>query len=345
MNIIDYIKKHKDEDFNTYKFTEVDNLILSLLSYIDFTNIVGAFKKNKISLQEAAHKINQSKQNQHSTFFIHTLKMLNLMKDTKRYSNLKLYNYMKIVNKDMQFGALTIKLNDNSIFVSFAGTDTSIIGWEEDFKMAYLYPGASQKYAATYLNKTIGLFDRNISIGGHSKGGNLAICAAMNANFWIKRKIKNIYNNDGPGFLKDQVESKNYKSIAPKIKMYVPKESIIGMLLYNIDNYKVVKAKGFNIIQHNAFLWQCNHNEFISDIQSKRSKNLRNKLSQKLEQLPLNKRIEVITNLFNIFKKLEITDAQNIKIKDLFKLMKGFKELDKNTQNLLVELVIIIFIK
>ena len=51
---------------------------------------------------------------------------------------------MYIVNSEMQFGALTMKLPDKSTFIAFAGTDSSIVGWEEDFKMAYMYPGAGQ---------------------------------------------------------------------------------------------------------------------------------------------------------------------------------------------------------
>ena len=40
-------------NFNEFKFTEVDNLIFSLLPYINFTNIVPAFKSKKITLEKA----------------------------------------------------------------------------------------------------------------------------------------------------------------------------------------------------------------------------------------------------------------------------------------------------
>ena len=213
MNIIDYIKKNKNHTFKELPFNEVDNLILSLLTYIDFTDIVPAFKKEKITLKEAAEKISDKKKSFRGLFISNTFKMVQIMKDSKRYQDILLYNYMKIVNSDMQFGAMTMKLPDKSIYISFAGTDSSIIGWEEDFKMTYLYPGASQKYASIYLNKAIGLLDKNIRIGGHSKGGNLSICAAMNSHFYIRRKIKEITNFDGPGFLKKEIESELYPII------------------------------------------------------------------------------------------------------------------------------------
>lgn len=345
MNILDYIKKHKDEDFKTFKFTEVDNLIFSCLPYINFTNIVPAFKKEKITIKEAAKLISLENKKHRGIFEANTYKMLELMATTKRYGNSYLYNYMNVVNKEMQFGALTIKLNDNSIFVAFAGTDTSIIGWEEDFKMAYLYPGASQKYATIYLNKALNVLDHHVRIGGHSKGGNLAISAAMNANILIRKKIKTIYNNDGPGFLKEQMESKAYKKINSKIKMYVPESSIIGMILYHTENYTVVKAKGINIFQHDAFNWLCDSSNFIKSKQSKRSKNLETRLTKKLEELPVNDRLNLVKNIFDIFKINNVTDAKDIKIKKLLNLIKSFNKLDKETKNLLFELILIIFIK
>lgn len=345
MNIIDYIKKNKDKTFQELPFNEIDNLIYALLPYIDFTNIVPAFKSKKVTLKEVALKLRGKKKDFRGMFIGNTFKMLEIMKDSRRYQDTLLYNYMKVVNSDMQFGAITMKLPDYSIYVAFAGTDTSIIGWEEDFKMTYLYPGASQKYASIYLNKAIGLLDKKVRVGGHSKGGNLAICAVMNSHFWIRKKVKKINNFDGPGFLKKEIESKVYQKIEPRIKMYVPKESIIGMLFYNTLDYVVIKSKGLRILQHDAFNWQCKNTEFIRDSQSKRSKALQQKLTKKLEELTLDERTLLVNNLFNIFKNNNIKDTKEIKVKEIFKLIKEFKKLDKETQNLLTELLIIIFVK
>ena len=345
MNIIDYIKKNKDKTFNELPFNEIDNLIYALLPYIDFTNIVPAFKSKKVTLKEVALKLREKKNDFRGMFIGNTFKMLEIMRDSRRYQDTLLYNYMNVVNSDMQFGAITMKLPDNSIYVAFAGTDTSIIGWEEDFKMTYLYPGASQKYASIYLNKAIGLLDKKVRVGGHSKGGNLAICAVMNSHFWIRKKVKKINNFDGPGFLKKEIESKVYQKIEPRIKMYVPKESIIGMLFYNTLDYVVIKSKGLRILQHDTFNWQCKNTEFIRDSQSKRSKALQQKLTKKLEELSLDERTLLVNNLFNIFKNNNIKDTKEIKVKEIFKLIKEFKKLDKETQNLLTELLIIIFVK
>lgn len=345
MNIIDYIKKNKDKNFTEFPFTEVDSLILSLLPYIDFNGIIEPFRRKKKTITNAAIKLEKENKIKPVFFIRNVYKIFLLMKNTKRYGNILLYNYTNIINAEMQFTALSMKLPNNTIYIAYAGTDTSISGWEEDFKLAYLYPGLSQKYASTYFNKTVSLFDRNVIIGGHSKGGNLAICAAMNARSYLKLKITSIDTFDAPGFLKEQIESKEYQNIKNKIRMYVPKDSIIGMLLYHETNYTVIKAKHFNILQHDAFTWECDESKFIRDKQTKRSINLEKKITIKLEELSIDKRMKVVNDLFTIFKKQHIKDTKDIKIIDLIKLFKDFKAIDEDTKNWLVEFLLILFIK
>lgn len=345
MNLIEYVNTVKNDDFKTKTFNEVDALILSVLPYIPFDNIVPAFKKDAITIKDAVKKLDKDLLKAKGTFIGNTFKLIDAMASSIRYQNILLYNYMYIVNTEMQFGALTMKLPDKSTFIAFAGTDSSIVGWEEDFKMAYMYPGASQKYATIYLNNAIKLLDRNIRIGGHSKGGNLAISSAMNTKFYIKPRIKQIYNFDGPGFLKEQIESKEYRAIEKKIKMYIPEQSIIGMILYHTSDYKVVKAKHFSILQHDAFNWKLDNNGFILSKQNKRSKNLEKRLTQKLEEISIPERLNLVENMFNLFKKNDIKDTKEIKINSVFKLIKSFKELDKETKNQLIEFLIILFIR
>ncbi len=345
MNLIDYVKKNGYKDFKEKKFNEVDALILAVIPYVPLNDIVPPFKKKAITIKECVKKLDKNLMRAKGIFVVNSFNLLEAMADSPRYQNILLYNYMYIVNLEMQFGALTMKLPDKSTYIAFAGTDTSIIGWEEDFKMAYMYPGAGQKYASIYLNKAIKLLDRNIRIGGHSKGGNLAISSAMNAKFFIKPRIKEIYNFDGPGFLKEQFESKEYKTLEKKIKMFIPEQSIIGMILYHTPDYKVVKAKHFSILQHDAFNWKLDNNGFILSIQNKRSKNLERKLTQKLEKLSVPERLQLVENMFNLFKKNDIKDTKEIKLNSVLKLIKSFRELDKETKNQLIEFLIILFIK
>ena len=160
---------------------------------------------------------------------------------------------------------MTFKVNKKFIYVSYEGTDHLLSGWKEDFELAYKFPIESQKYAIEYLNKTIGFFDKNIVIGGHSKGGNLALVASMYAKKSIKKKIIKIYSNDGPGLRKKEIESKEYKSIEEKYIHIIPNYSVVGLLLRHTSNYKVIKSTRKDLMAHSIMTWQINNTELDLD--------------------------------------------------------------------------------
>ena len=95
-----------------------------------------------------------------------------------------------------------------------------------------------------------------------SKGGNLAIYSAVKSEDDIKERIIDVYNNDGPGFDKNMIESNEYRQMLPKIKTIVPYHSFVGMLLEHEEDYKVVKSNQKGIMQHDAMSWQIMGNAF-----------------------------------------------------------------------------------
>ena len=118
--------------------------------------------------------------------------------------------------EEMQFFAVTVLMPDNTIFLSYRGTDDTLVGWKEDFNMSFKSHIASQLDSVKYINDIAKKYQNNIRIGGHSKGGNLAVYAAVFANEDIKPRITNVYNNDGPGFADDITNTKEYKEIFVK---------------------------------------------------------------------------------------------------------------------------------
>ena len=108
------------------------------------------------------------------------------------------------ISQQTQYAAETFQLPDGTLLVAFRGTDDSLTGWREDFNMAFTYPVPAQKQAADYLEKVGRLWpNARIMLTGHSKGGNIAIYAAMNARDQIKDRIERIYAFDSPGFNQD----------------------------------------------------------------------------------------------------------------------------------------------
>ena len=61
-------------------------------------------------------------------------------------------------------------------------------------------------------------------LGGHSKGGNLAMYAAIREQT-IQPAITRVYNFDGPGFRPSFYERYDCTAILDRIHTYVPKDS------------------------------------------------------------------------------------------------------------------------
>ncbi|MBQ4347238.1 MAG: DUF2974 domain-containing protein, partial [Firmicutes bacterium] len=98
----------------------------------------------------------------------------------------------------------------------FRGTDHSLVGWKENFNMSYEDVVPSQRDAMYYLDKMAQEYKGNIRLGGHSKGGNLAIYAAAHCRVKVRERIFAIYNNDGPGINEHEVKNPDYIELEPK---------------------------------------------------------------------------------------------------------------------------------
>ena len=306
-----YIKEYGDKTFNEEKINEIDNVILSSIVYLNFDGIVPKNKKS-ISLCEAGniflYKYNYFDVSKLGIAQKVSYKILKQIVNTKRYKDIQMYNYKYIWDTDTQFGAVCFKVKKKFIYVAFEGTDNLLSGWKEDFQMAYEFPVPSQKLAVKYLNENIKLFDKNIIVGGHSKGGNLALVSSMYCKNRINKKIKQIYSNDGPGLKKEQIESENYSKIRDRLIHLVPNYSYVGVLLRN-DKFTVIKTNRKDFMAHAVSSWQVNKNEFIRENLSSISDSFRKSLLKWLDEHDLNQREKMIST---VFKTLEESGIKNL---------------------------------
>ena len=269
-NILDYIEWRGDLSMEVSPFNEVDNLILSEFSYLDMSDIVSSnVNQEPVPLHIAVTRFFEEKsQNKESLGLIlptAILDMAKLMAKSVRYKDLLLWGYVNQVDRttEYQFSAICIDIDRKTTFVAYRGTDDSIIGWKEDFNMAISTNVPSQIFATKYV-ETISKINKNkLILGGHSKGGNLAVYAAAHCNLKINKRIIKVYSNDGPGFCAGFLSSKEYAGIKDRVVSIVPKSSIIGMLLEHIEDHTVVASSSRGVFQHDGFSWSVKGNEFI----------------------------------------------------------------------------------
>lgn len=342
-SIKEYIKYYKDISFQEISFNDVDSMLFTQFIYADFAGIIPSDKGRYILFSDAARLFLRKYDDdikKAPKFIREVYELIYLLKDAKRYANIKMYHYVKIVDDEKQFCGYTLRFH-GKVYVAFEGTDTSLIGWKEDFMLTNVFPVPAQRMAMEYLNETIGLFDNEVYVGGHSKGGNLAMTAVMLANSRLRLKIKQVYNFDGPGFRTKEFGTNAYSRMAKKLKMFVPEDSTVGMLLLHTPKYEIIKSNVSGLWQHNPLTWECFGGIFISGMLTSRSASLEKSNIDFIASLNEEERAKIIDTIFTIFDKLGIKDTSQIKVPKLNQAITLIKEitiLDSDSRRKLVTL-------
>jgi len=354
-NFMDFIEWRGDVDLKTSPLNEVDALILCHMEYNNIDNLVPtSFTKNGITLRELAYRFATApdfltRSDVGAMINPLTVNLLQAAGESVRFGSLKLCGYTNIIDtkREEQFSAVTYVLGDKSFFIAYRGTDDTIVGWKEDCDLGWKETVPSQQDALAYLEKASRHLRGDILIGGHSKGGNLAVYAAANAGDKTKRRITSVFNNDGPGFKEGFFESEKYKSISSRTYTFVPQLSLVGMLFSHADDYVTVESDERGLHQHDPFSWHVSAHHFVekpdTDEQSKVIGRTVNGWFNELSEE--NKEIFVKT----IFGILKDTDAKtNSELtanwwNSILKMLKAMKELDPKTRDIIFKTVQLLF--
>ncbi len=268
--LFDYLDWRGDLSFDASPMNEVDSLILSQISYMDFEGIVPEeLGGEPISLAAAAREYLRRHKGEipylGKILPPQTVSLTARAAKTGRFGSLILCGYVNHVDDEAQtqFSAMTFLSERGRAYLAYRGTDDTLVGWKENFNMSFMMPVPAQLEAVSYLERMANALAGDLYLGGHSKGGNLAVYAAVKCDPSIKNRILGVFNNDGPGFDRPFVESKEYESMRGKIRTLVPQSSVVGMLLEHEENYEVVQSSASGLLQHNAFSWEVLGNRFI----------------------------------------------------------------------------------
>ena len=267
--VFDYLRWRGDLSFAQDPFNEVDNLILCIICYLNFRRFRTLRSKDPakaVKMGDVCRRMTK-KDEQLGLSWHDYIPLMEQAAQTRRFADTALFafTYENDTKKEMQFEAISFLLPDNSVFVSYMGTDTSLVGWKENFNMSYLQTVPAQKRAAEYATEIARACpNRILRLGGHSKGGNLAAWAAIHLPEDIRdRQLADAYNNDGPGFQKGLLNTEAYQTVAKKIHTYVPESSIVGVLLEHAEDYAVIDSSNRAVLQHEPLSWQVEGNHFV----------------------------------------------------------------------------------
>ena len=306
-DLFDYLKWRSDVPFSIAPFNDVDNLILAELAYSDFSGLVPSDGK-PVPVSEIYERFFQIHSREDilndTSFTARAPLLMESMVTGGRFGNMQLCRYVDDLDeeKTAQMSAVTYLLDDGTIYVAFRGTDSTLVGWKEDFDIGCLTETRGQLLAVSYLNLIAETFDAPIRIGGHSKGGNFAVYAASFCKPEIQARILSVYSNDGPGFREEVTEMSGYLRILPKVCKIIPDTSMIGMLLTDKATRRVVKSNAFGILQHDAFSWSTERDRFEPAEPSELGELLNNILASWIDGMDDGFRNSVTDTIFDAFE-------------------------------------------
>ena len=347
-NVCDYVKWRGDLSIEQSEFNEIDNLILSRFSYFPFDKII---KENEVvTIKELSERFKKQDIRKLPILWKDDVDLFPLMGESERFGKLLATKYINKIDQEQekQFAAITVLMPDNTIFVSYRGTDNTIVGWKEDLNMSFKSHIASQISAKEYLENIAKKYpNKKIRIGGHSKGGNLAVYASIFADSEVKKRIINVYNNDGPGFNEDIINTEEYKKSIEKVITYIPQDSIFGMLLNHEEKYTVVQSTQKGVMEHDVYSWQVIGRNFVvlKEV-TNGSKFIDKTITNWLKNLDLQTREQVIDIVFEIINSTEARTIADLKLslmKNAKIILSSYKHIEPENKKMITATITALF--
>ena len=289
-----YLDYNKNRSFKDFAFNEADILCLNELGYFCFEELDASIDFSKdVNLHEVLMPYVTGEKPFNHSFLVteERVKLLQKVVASKRFVNLNLSDYVNDVDAEYerQFSAMVFTLPEiNHHQLVFRGTDDTMIGWKEDFKLTYVQEIPAHRSAVTYLEAYFEKYSGKVTVSGHSKGGNLALYAVAHVNDLLREQIEKVYMLDAPGLQEKGLESDGYKAIRERVTVIRPEESIVGIMLYNDIEPIVVKSNASGIMQHAVTSWQFNEETgelILAERQTDLSQNLEKTFKQWMKEL------------------------------------------------------------
>ncbi len=322
-NIEGYVKWRGDIRFNERKFNEIDNLVFSALTYLDMKGTLNSrdyiplkdlysrlMSNNGINVKTADNDVDHYKEFLRSTA------------QSDRFGNVVISDYVDMIDekKNLQFSAMVFHINKKVSYIAFRGTDETLVGWREDFIMAFSKT-ASHDLAFKYTDAIIQKYPDNLFyIGGHSKGGNLALYAAARLSEEKLERVRHIYINDGPGLSEDVFKNVNIDRIKDKTTKIIPEFCVIGKLFdTQFYNSTIVKSSAVGILQHDIITWKiCDGELSLCHENAPESIWINQTLEQWLGGISIEERKKIVDRIFDSLKNSGVVTLNDLSNRDKF---------------------------
>ena len=254
-NLFGYLSRALDA-FDERPLSDVDSLVLACLSYFRYQGEAVRTSEGA-PVQELFRAEWLEAMTRDLWDPAGLVRLLALVAASPRFRDVRVCDYVDDFDEaaEKQFSACVLRLPGGGAYVSFRGTDNTLVGWKEDFNMAFETGVPSQVAAVSYLERVAPAIDGPLYLGGHSKGGNLAVCAAARCGGDVAARVARVFSHDGPGFTEEALADELWRERANLVSKTVPRSSVIGMLFERQEDYAVVDSSTMGLTQHDPFSW------------------------------------------------------------------------------------------
>ena len=259
-NMISYIKWRGDLDFTERPLNELDNLVFCQLTYLDMRPAFQA--QTSMTVRELVDflldhdGLNPMVLGDYEAVFT---EFARAVADSRRFGDLTIEHYREEYDpgreREIQFAAMSFRIDRQTSFIAFRGTDASLVGWKEDFMLSFRRIDA-QEAALEYLTAMLDP-ERRYYMGGHSKGGNLVLYAASQLPKSLQDCLVHLYINDAPGLCEDVLDTSAIALLDTISTKIVPEYDVIGKVFeMPISHSLIVQSSEKGLMQHDMLSWQ-----------------------------------------------------------------------------------------
>ena len=349
MDFFDYLNWRGDISFEQVPFNKIDALLLAHVTYSSFDRLVPeTFDKRKTFAQVAKDfsAAPDYEERINIGFLINkrTAELMFKCAESERYRNVELCGFRNIYDEEKveQFAAVTY-LIDGKPVIALRGTDDTIIGWKEDFNIAWQPQIPAQLDALKYFEEAAVAFKGGLILTGHSKGGNLVINTAVKCDKALQNRIEAVYNFDGPGFSKEFFKRPEYKAVEERISSFYPGFSVVGMIFHHPKNFEIVQSNGFAFWQHDAMNWQIMGGNFVNvGAFAEESRIFYKAFNEWVDKLNIEQKKNFVETMFYILEASGAktnSDIEKDPLKASAKMLAAYAEMDKKRRKELKKII------
>ena len=253
--MLEYLRSFGSVSLADRGLNDADRLVFAQLAYLGFDPEV-----RNVPLSEALARVDfdGARPSQVRFGFQHRDdRELCALAACPRYAPLTLLDFTCAYDPDRerQFAAMTVALPDGGVLIVFRGTDNTLAGWKEDFNLAFMDEIPSQGMAVAYADE-LARGAEYVELCGHSKGGNLALYAAVFCEEEIQARIRGAVSFDGPGLSRSVIGLEAFRRAEDRLRLRIPRASLAGLLFHQPEDVRPVDCRGLSITQHYPYFWR-----------------------------------------------------------------------------------------